>query len=92
MIVRIMGEGQWDVADDHLDPLNELDSAVEQAVEAGDQEAFESSLHDLLDAVREEGVRLDDESLQPSDLILPPSDATLSEVRELLTEEGLVPD
>ena len=37
MIVRILGEGQLEVADDQLDALNELDSAVESAVEAGDE-------------------------------------------------------
>ena len=31
------------------------------------------------------------ESLEDSDLILPPSDATLEEVRELLSDEGLIP-
>ena len=27
MIVRILGEGQWEVADDHLEALNALDAA-----------------------------------------------------------------
>ena len=55
MIVRILGEGQWDVADDHVDALNELDAAVEAAVEAGDQAAFTERLAALLDAVRTAG-------------------------------------
>ena len=49
-------------------------------------------MHALLDAVRQQGDRLEDDSLEESDLILPPSDATLEEVRALLTDEGLVPD
>ena len=40
MIVRILGEGQYDVADDALDRLNELDTALEAAVEAGDEAAL----------------------------------------------------
>ena len=40
MIVRILGEGQYDVADDALDRLNELDAALEPRVEAGDEAAF----------------------------------------------------
>jgi hypothetical protein len=91
MIVRILGEGQWDVSDEQVDALNELDSAVESAVEAGDRETFSQSLDALLDAVRTSGVPLADESLEDSDLILPPSDATLEEVRELLSDEGLIP-
>ena len=45
----------------------------------------------LLNAVRAAGTPLPDESLEDSDLILPPADATLEEVRELLSDEGLIP-
>ena len=93
MIVRILGEGQYDVSDEALDRLNQLDSAVETAVEAGDEESFRSALAGLLDGVRTVGVPHQVDSLDESDLILPPSDATITEVRELLTEsdEGLIP-
>ena len=91
MIVRILAEGQWEVPDDRLPALNELDSAVEAAVEQGDRETFSQALDALLNAVREAGTTLPAESLEDSDLILPPSDATLEEVRELLSDEGLIP-
>ena len=93
MIVRILGEGQWDVADDRIDALNTLDAEVESAVDAGDQDRFTAGLAALLDAVRTAGTPLPDDSLQDSDLILPPSDATIDEVRALLSDsdEGLVP-
>jgi hypothetical protein len=45
----------------------------------------------LLDAVRTSGNPLPDDTLEDSDLILPPADATLEEVRELLSEDGLIP-
>ena len=92
MIVRILGEGQWDLDEAHLEALNALDTSVEQAIEAGDQATFAQGLIALLDVVRTQGTRLEDDSLQESDLILPMSDASLEEVRALLTEEGLVPD
>jgi hypothetical protein len=92
MIIRILGEGQWDVPEDHLEAMNALDTAVEQAVASGDDKVFAGTLTALLDAVRQQGTRLEDDSLEDSELILPPSDATLEEVRGLLTEEGLVPD
>jgi len=92
MIIRILGEGQWDVADQHLEALNALDEALEKAVESGDETMFKVEMTALLDAVRMQGDRLEDDSLEESDLILPPSDATLEEVRGLLTDEGLVPD
>jgi hypothetical protein len=91
VIVRILTEGQWDVPEDHLDELNRLDAAVEQAVEAGDLAAFSGSLDALLHAVRTGGHPLPVDTLHDSDLILPPADATIEEVRELLGDEGLIP-
>lgn len=91
MIVRILGEGQLEVPDAELDELNRLDSAVEKAVEAGEEKAFGGALAALLDGVRGAGTPLAVDSLEDSDLILPPSDATLEEVRELLSDDGLIP-
>ena len=91
MIIRILGEGQYDVSDDALGRLNEYDAAVEAAVEAGDVEAFTGALETLLDGVRTVGVPHSAESLDESDLILPPADATIDEVRALLSDEGLIP-
>ena len=91
MIVRILEEGQWEVAEDRLDDLNRLDSEVEAAVEAGDEEVFARSMAALLDAVRSAGTPLPVDALKDSDLILPPADATLEEVRDLLSDEGLIP-
>ena len=91
MIVRILGEGQYDVADDAMDRLNEYDAAVESAVEADDREAFTSALTRLLDGVRAVGVPHEVDSLDESDLILPPADASIEEVRALLSDDGLIP-
>lgn len=91
MIVRILGEGQYDVSDDALDRLNELDATVEAAVEAGDEASFGPALAALLDGVRTVGVPHDVDSLDESDLILPPADATIDEVRELIGGDGLIP-
>ncbi|HEU4514995.1 MAG TPA: hypothetical protein VFR87_17935 [Nocardioidaceae bacterium] len=92
MIVRILGEGQWEVSEEHLVELNKLDDEVEAAVEKADETAFSNSLGALLDDVRKWGSRLPDDSLHDSDLILPPADATIDEVRHLLEGEGLIPD
>lgn len=91
MIIRILGEGQYDVAEDAIDGLNELDSSLEAAVESGDESAFASALTALLDAVRSAGTPHPVDSLDESDLILPRADATLEDVRELLQEDGLIP-
>ncbi len=91
MIVRILGEGQYDVSDDALDRLNQLDSAVEAAVEAADEEAFSEGL--ARPARRRPHHRRGPRhrSLDESDLILPPADSTIDDVRELLSDDGLIP-
>ena len=91
MIIRILGEGQYDVAQSEVERLDSLDQALETAVEAGDDAAFTEALAGLLAAVRGAGKALADESLEDSDLILPPIDASIDEVREMLTGEGLIP-
>ena len=91
MIVRILGEGQLRVDDSATDELNVLDSTLERAVNAGDETAFRAALAALLDRVRSLGSPLAEDVIEPSDLILPYSDAGLEDVRELITGEGLIP-
>ena len=91
MIVRILGEGQLDVSDDGLDRLNHLDSEVEAAIAADDEQAFALALTALLEGVRSMGGVRASDSLETSDVILPPADASLAEVRELLSDDGLIP-
>ena len=91
MIVRISGEGQFTIDDAATAELNRLDSELEAAVNRNDEAAFTAALHGLLDQVRAQGSALPADTLEPSDLILPPEDASMDEVRELLTEEGLIP-
>ncbi|MER5550730.1 hypothetical protein ABT001_03425 [Streptomyces sp. NPDC002793] len=91
MIVRIMGEGQVELADSHVAELNELDDILLAEMESGDGPGFRTTLHALLDKVRELGSPLPDDSLEPSELILPSPDATLEEVRSMLRDDGLIP-
>jgi hypothetical protein len=91
VIVRILGEGQWRLDDEHADALNELDGEVERAVEAGDEATFRSALEQLLATVRQSGSQVGMDELVDSDSVLPPADASLEEVRRLLGDEGLIP-
>lgn len=91
MIVRIMGEGQVKLADSHFAELNSLDDELLEEMESGDEEGFRRTLGALLDAVRRLGDPLPDDALEPSELILPAPDATLDEVREMLSDDGLIP-
>ncbi|MEU6300937.1 PspA-associated protein PspAA [Streptomyces erythrochromogenes] len=91
MIVRIMGEGQLDVADAHFAELNKLDDELLAEMEGGDEQGFRCTLGALLEAVRRLGEPLPDDALEPSELILPGPDASLGEVREMLRDDGLIP-
>ncbi len=91
MIVRILGEGQFDIDDAATADLNRLDSELEAAVDGNNEAAFTAALHGMLAQVRAQGSPLPVDTLEPSDLILPPQDASMDEVRRMLTDEGLIP-
>lgn len=91
MIVRIMGEGQVKLDDSHFAELNKLDDELLEEMETGDEPGFRRTLEALLDAVHRLGAPLPDDFLEPSELILPERDATIDEVRSMLSDEGLIP-
>ena len=91
MIVRILGEGQLEVPESAVDGLNKLDAALEAAVERSDEASFRPALAALLARVREVGSPAEAGDLRPSELIIPQQDATMDEVRRMLTDEGLIP-
>ncbi|GAA3033913.1 PspA-associated protein PspAA [Streptomyces glomeratus] len=91
MIVRIMGEGQVKLDDAHFTELNKLDDELMQEMQRDDEQGFRRTLNSLLDEVRRLGTPLPDDSLEPSELILPSPDASLAEVREMLNDDGLIP-
>lgn len=92
MIIRISGDAQYDVDDGELARLEAIDDAIEEAIQAADEEAFRRELDRLVEHVRRLGRPLAVDELAPSDLILPPEDATLSELAGGLSPDGLIPD
>jgi hypothetical protein len=91
VIVRILGEGQYDVGDDGVRDLNRLDQELQRALEGDDDQAFRAALSALLAKVRQTGIPLALDALEPSELILPAEDAHVDEVRDMLGNEGLIP-
>jgi hypothetical protein len=91
MIVRILGEGQLQLPDSAAEELNKLDAALESAVDRNDEAAFRPALAALLAKVRQVGSAAEPDDLRPSELIIPRPDASMDEVRKLLTDEGLIP-
>lgn len=91
MIIRILGEGQFEVAEHTVEALNGIDTQLQAAVDSDDEAGFREALRSLLALVREVGARVPDDYLGPSELVLPNADATIEEVRALLGDEGLIP-
>jgi hypothetical protein len=92
MIVRISGEGQYELPDEDADRLNELDNRAVAAVEQGDEETFGELWEEMLELVSTDGTLLDDDELVESDVILPPRDVSFAEAAAEFTGEGLIPD
>jgi hypothetical protein len=92
MIVRISGEDQFELPDDGVPRLNELESAVVATVDGGRADDFPAAYAALLDYVRSTGTRVADDELTGSDVILPPADLSFDEAGSDFTGDGLIPD
>jgi hypothetical protein len=92
VIVRIATEGQFELPDEDVDRLNELDNELVAIVEAGDEERFQEVFQSLIEMIRSDGKPVADDVLEESDVILPPPDLTFAEASEQFTGEGLIPD
>ena len=92
MIVRILHDGQYRIADADVPAIHILDEHVEQAVAGNDQQAFAAALECLIAGVRDHGIRLADDELVASDAVVPDAATSLLEAQSLLSDEGLIPD
>jgi hypothetical protein len=92
VIARLMGDGQYEIDEALCTRLNELDDKAVEALEANDEEQLDAFLDQMAELVRSEGTRLADDDLSASEIVIPPSDLTLEETRQLFSDDGLVPD
>ena len=92
MIVRLMGEGQWRIDESVRERLNQLDEESLAALERGDEGELDAKLEEMWALVKSEGQQLPPEDLSASDVVIPPTDLTIEETRQLFEGEGLIPD
>lgn len=92
MIVRISGEGQFQLPDEDAERLNQLDNEAVSAVEAGERKRFQELWGQMLELVNSDGNALAEDELVMSDVILPPRDVSFEEACAEFTGEGLIPD
>ena len=95
MIIRIVGEGQWQVPDTEMEHLNRIDARVEHAIDIASQNELTEALTELVATVRTVGTAIANDNIVDSDLIVPDVSATLEEVSVWLSEnpvgDGLIP-
>ncbi|TMK45886.1 MAG: hypothetical protein E6G66_12325 [Actinobacteria bacterium] len=87
MIVRVLGDGQYELDDVEADEFTSLDDALGRHVEEGDEEAYRRDLASLLDYVHRNGTAVSDDEFRPSDQVLPDPTSSLAEVQALLEDE-----
>jgi hypothetical protein len=88
-----MGEGQYRADDELLSALNDLDDEAVAALNRNDEPELDRYLDEMWNLVKARGTRIPDDEIVTSDVVIPPSDLTLEETRELMSEsEGLIPD
>ncbi|MCU1490686.1 MAG: hypothetical protein JWM85_2091 [Acidimicrobiaceae bacterium] len=87
MIVRILGEAQYELDEEARPRLEQLDQDLGHAITANDEAWFHKALTAVLAEVREAGTPLEPSRIVPSDLALPSSDSSLQEVRTLLESD-----
>ena len=92
MIVRVSGEGQFELPDSDSQRLNELDNRAVNAVEQGDEAGFRELWSQMLELVSANGSPLAVDELVESAVILPPRDISFEEAKGEFSGDGLIPD
>jgi len=92
VIIRISTIGQYRVTDSQASALNELDNQVVDAIDAADETTFHELFARMVQLVQEQGERVDHDTLEGSDVILPPPDTSLAEAAGELRHDGLLPE
>lgn len=88
MIVRILGDGPYELDDGEAGAVNQLDEALGAALDQHDASSLQTVLAQLIAHVRSEGTPVPADDLRPSDLVVPHEGSTIDEVKALLASEG----
>lgn len=95
-IIRVMGQGQFTVDSTTLKRLNEIDNSIVEMIadgkDRGDSENFRKKLAELTEIVSKNGRPLDPKEIVESDVILPGTDVSIEEARQIFRGEGIIPD
>jgi hypothetical protein len=90
MIIRILGDGQFRLDDNLLDKVNKIDNQIVNHVSHGNKDEFAKDLANLISTIKELAEPLDPVEILPSDIIIPQSDMSIEEARQVFCGEGLI--
>jgi hypothetical protein len=90
MIVRILGDNQYELESKYLDEINELDNCMVDHLNDDKIDEFKKCLNDMIKIVKGKGTPLDPTEIVASDVIIPSPDITPKEAKKLFTGEGLI--
>lgn len=90
MIVRISGEGQYELGETAARKLADLDTELTAAVDNDEERNFHNLLRLTVSLVRGEGTVIRHDTVVPSAMIIPPADTTLSDAHRFFTDEGFL--
>lgn len=90
MIVRVSGEGQYELAERDGRQLEGMDRRLVEAINEDDLASFQSRLSETIRFVEEHGTPVPHHRVVPSEVIIPPPDIDLDEARQFFTDEGLM--
>lgn len=92
LIVRLSGQGQYEIGSDAVDVLAELNALDNEIVSLliRTENELQALLQQMAACVEAHGVTVQD-TLVTSDVILPPGHLSLAEATELFKSEGLIP-
>lgn len=92
MIIRIIGEGQYEVPSALFDELNAIDNRIVELVSMDDEASYQLELSKLIEKIKMSGKQIDDSDIVESDIIVPPSDLTFEEAKDVFTGVGIFED
>jgi hypothetical protein len=92
MIIRIIGQGQYQVKSSLFDDLNKIDNKIVEYVQKGNEKGYKNSLAELIGRIVSEGETVDHKQIIESDIIVPPADMTFEEAQQVFTGTGIFKD